>query len=373
MPAEDDDRPRGGRMEERSTMARRLRRAPKKVGLSPGTIEYIGERLVEQIRITIFSYDESGVEEKSVATIDDCLPYRDSHRTTWINIDGLHDTAPLLRLGDHYRIHPLVLEDIVHVGQRPKLDDYDDYLYVVLPMLTCEGPADVVHVEQISLVVGPRYVLSFQERPGDIFDPVRERIRRGKGRIRRLGGDYLAYALTDAAVDHCFVVLEALEARIEVQERALAAGARPEALGGTHALRREILLLRHAVWPLREVVTGLQRGDNPIVTDETRIFLRDVHDHTIQITELIDSLRDMLSGMQELYLTALSSRLNEVIKVLTIISTIFAPATFLVGVYGMNFDFMPELHWKWGYFACWLVIVAVALFMLAFFHRKRWL
>jgi magnesium transporter len=350
-----------------------FRRSPKKVGGSPGTVEFVGERKVEEVGITLIDYDGSRFEEKTMETIEETFPYLDSPGKTWINVDGLHDTEILERLGVRFGIHPLVLEDIVNTHQRPKMEDYQDYLYLVFYMLLHGGDGHQILGEQISLVLGPNYVLSFQEKTGDIFDPVRDRIRKGKGRIRRMGVDYLAYALLDAVVDHYFVLLEKFGEAIEGLEEELVEDPGPELLQRIHDLKREMIVLRISVWPLRELLSGLERVESKLVRKETGPFLRDVYDHSIQVIDAVESFRDMISGMQDLYLSSVSNRMNEVMKVLTIIATIFVPLTFVAGIYGMNFQHMPELGWKWGYAGFWMVILGVAGIMLRFFAKKGWL
>lgn len=354
-------------------MSRFFRRVHKKIALSPGTVEYVGDRKVDSVQISILDYSEAKLDEKKSATIEDCYAALDSRQVTWINIDGLHDTTLLKDLGEHFGLHPLVLEDIVNANQRAKLEDYDDHVYLVLRMLHYDAELGRISAEQVSVVLGPRYVLSFQEREGDVFDPIRERIRSGKGRIRKLGPDYLAYALLDAVVDSYFEVFERVAERIEQLEQQLSGEPTPDILGRIYDIKREVIFLRKSVWPLREVVSGLERGDSKLIKKDTSVFLRDVYDHTIQVIDAIESFRDLVGGLQELYLSSVSNRMNEVMKVLTIIATIFVPLTFAAGIYGMNFEYMPELGWKWSYPIFWVVIGGVAGAMISFFRRRRWL
>ncbi len=355
-----------------SIMPRPTRRERRKVGLPPGTIEFTGERKVDQVKITLFAYDADSFTEQELTSIAACAPYRESPRVAWINIDGLHDTALLQELGQIFGLHPLALEDIVATHQRPKVDEYPEHLYVVLRTLTSSG-GDPVGAEQLSLILGPRYVLSFQERETGMFNPVRERIRNGKGRSRRMGPDYLAYALIDAVVDSYFTVLEHFGQRIDALDEQIVEDPSPARLRVLHELKREALLIRKCVWPLREVISRLERMECGLIRPEMRVFLRDVYDHIIQVLDTFETYRDMLVGLQELYLSSVSNRLNEVMKVLTIIATIFAPITFAAGVYGMNFKFMPELGWRWAYPLFWAVMVVVTAIMLRYFRRKRWL
>jgi magnesium transporter len=345
----------------------------RRAGLPPGTIQFVGEQKVERVRLRVISYGPEHLEERELESVEDCLRYRDDPHLSWINIDGLHDAQTLQTLGGHYGIHPLVLEDIAHTTQRPKLEDHQDYLFLVLKLLRYEESEERVFSEQLSLILGRGYVVSFQERVGDVFEPVRERIRGGRGRIRALGPDYLAYALMDAVVDNYFIILEKAGDQVETLEDDLLLDPTPELLHSVHAMKREMIQLRRAVWPLREAVGGIERCESPLIKKGTRVFLRDLYDHTIQVAEGVDNLREVLSGFQDLYLSSISNRMNEVMKVLTIIATIFVPLTFAAGIYGMNFDFMPELHWKWAYGVFWIVILFIAGVMLLFFRRKRWL
>jgi magnesium transporter len=354
-------------------MRRLFRGGQGQVALPPGTMEYMGEPKVESVRISLMQYDAEGWHEAEVADVHEALSLLDGPGTTWINIDGLHETGVLETIGKRLGLHPLVLEDIVNTHQRPKQEDYQDYIYLVLKMLDYDEAKRHVIGEQISLVLGPNYVLSFQERVGDIFDPVRERIRKGKGRIRTAGPPYLAYALLDAVVDNYFVLLERIGDTMEDLEEDLVENPTTGLMQHIHALKREMIILRKAVWPTREVVSGLERADTPLIGHEIAHFLRDVYDHTIQVVDAVESFRDMLSGYQDLYLSSLSNKMNEVMKVLTIAATIFVPLTFVAGVYGMNFEYMPELHWKWSYLVFWIVILILAGGMLRFFRRRDWL
>jgi magnesium transporter len=290
-----------------------------------------------------------------------------------MNVDGLHQVEILEKLGECYGLHPLVLEDILNTDQRPKMEDYGEYIYIVLKALDYNDKSNEIETEQISLILGSNFVFSFQEREGDTFDPIRERIRNGKGRIRSMGADYLAYALVDSIVDNYFIILEKLGEKIEFLEDKLVSHPTPETLQTIHHLRREMIFLRKAVWPLREVINSLERGESSLVKESTRLYLRDVYDHTIQTIDTIETYRDMVSGMLDIYLSSVSNRLNSVMKVLTIIATIFMPLTFLAGVYGMNFKYMPELGWRWGYPLIWLIMVGIGVLMLIFFRKKKWL
>jgi len=348
-------------------------RAQEKVGLPPGTLVHIGERRTEKAEITVIDYDEKNFQEKEAVKVEEYFPFKDKPTVTWININGLQEVGIIEKIGVHFGIHPLVLEDILHTGQRPKAEDLGDYLFIILRMLYHDEREDGMVGEQVSLLLGPNYVISFQEREGDVFNPIRERIRNAKGRIRKAGADYLAYALLDAIVDHYFVILEKLGEKIESLEEELVTNPRPETLQAIHTLKRDLIFLRRSVWPLREVISGLEREESPLITEPTGIYLRDVYDHTIQVMDTIETYRDMVSGMLDIYLSSLSNRMNEVMKVLTMIATIFIPLTFIAGIYGMNFKFMPELEWHWGYPMALIVMLLIVGSMFIYFRRKKWL
>lgn len=352
-------------------MVRFFKKMSKKAGLPPGTLVAEDVKDAAPVKITVIDYDEKTYEEKELEAVTECRLFRDKPTVTWVNVDGVHGVDVLQELGECFGLHPLVLEDIANTEQRPKTEDFADYVFIVLKMLDYE--CGEVGTEQMSLILGPDYVLSFQEREGDVFKSVRERIRNAKGRIRKSGPDYLAYALLDAVVDNYFVILEQVGEKVGSLEEDLVEDPKPETLQSIHEMKREMIILRKSVWPLREVVNGLARGDSKLVRQSTGVFLKDVYDHTIQVIDAVETYRDVLSGMLDLYLSTVSNRMNEVMKVLTIIATIFIPLTFVAGIYGMNFQFMPELGWHWSYPLVWLVMVIVALSMLAFFRRKRWL
>jgi magnesium transporter len=355
-------------------MAERLKKRSVKAGLPPGTLMHIGAKRVGETRVRIMDYDEDGVRENAKAGLADCLPFRDTDSVTWIDIEGLQDIPLLERLGGAYGLHPLILEDILNTDQRPKTDDMEDYIYVVLKMLDFDPATLEIVSEQVSVVFGRNYVISLQEgREGDLFEPLRERIRNGKGRMRKLRPDYLAYALLDTIIDHYFVILEKFAERIESLEEELVSDPKPETLRQIHHLKREMIFLRKSAWPLREVISSLEKSESELIRPATKIFLRDIYDHAIHIVDSIESYREMLSSMLDIYLSSVSNRMNQVMKVLTIIATIFMPLTFLAGVYGMNFKHMPEIGWPWSYPLFWLIIVGAAGAMIHFFKRKNWM
>ena len=350
-----------------------MKRAKQKVGLTPGTPVHIGEKKIEKVRIRVIDYDATQLEEKEATTIEECFPFKDKPTVTWINIDGLHDIELIEKIGKHFDLHPLVLEDIVNTEQRPKLEDFGNYIFLVLKMLYYDNKKNELEAEQVSLIFGSNFVISFQERVGKIFEPLRERIRKGKGRIRKSAADYLAYALVDSVVDNYFVILEQYGEGIEDIERELVTNSTQETLQAIRAFKKEVIFLRKSIWPLREVVNSFERGESSLINESTVIYLRDAYDHTIQIIDTVESYRDMLSGMMDIYLSSISNKMNEVMKVLTIFASIFIPLTFVAGLYGMNFQFMPELEWRWGYFAVVGFMVLVGISLAAYFKKKKWL
>ena len=354
-------------------MVRLMPRRGKKVGLAPGTVVFTGERKLEHARIRLIDYDEEGLREQELDAIDEALPFKDLPTVTWINVDGLHDTDLMHSIGEHFGLHSLVLEDIVGAGQRAKLEEHDGHLYLVLRMLSVGTDGEPLQDEQLSLVIGSNFVFTFQERVGDFFEPVRERIRSGKSRIRRMGPDYLAYALADVIVDRYFNVLEHLGDRIEAMEEEVIERHDPETIQVIHQLRRDALHVRRAVWPLREAISGIMRSESELIGDTLHPYLRDVHDHAVQVVDTVEVLRELVSGVMDLYLTGVSNRMNDTMKVLTIIATIFIPLSFIAGVYGMNFEWIPELSWRWGYFGALGLMAGVAVGLLTLFRRRRWI
>ena len=354
-------------------MPRVVQKRSRKAGLPPGTPVHIGERKSEATRLWLLHYDEQGAAEKEIQAVEECRAFRDKPGVTWINVTGLHEVERLAQLGNTLSLHPLVLEDILNTDQRPKTEDYGDYIYIVLKALGNGDAEQEITAEQISLVLARNLVISFLESDSGMFNAVKERILKNPDRFGKLGADYLAYALMDTVVDNYFAIFEKLGDRIEALQQILVARPAQETLRALTALKREMLYLRKSVWPLREVVSGLQRGDSPLIQKSTGLYVRDLYDHIIHVIDTIETYRDMLSGMLDIYLSSLNMRLNEVMKVLTIIATIFMPLSFIVGVYGMNFRYMPELGWRWGYPLVLLLMAVIAGAMLVFFRRKKWI
>jgi len=354
-------------------MPKHRKKHSSKIGLPPGTLIHVGEEKTTTARITLLHYDESQVQERVLESVDQCVPFHQTASVNWINLDGLSQIEVLEKFGKEFKLHPLVLEDILHTEQRPKLEDHGDYIYIVLRMLSYNAQRRAIDSEQMSLVLGHNFVLSFQEEPGDVFDAVRMRIRNAKGQIRKFGADYLLYALLDAVVDQYFVILEELGDDIEALEEEVLAHPRADVLQTLHRLKREMIYLRKAVWPLREIINVLARDDSSLVQKHTLIYLRDLYDHAIRVMDTVETFRDLISGMADIYLSSLSNRTNVVMKLLTVITTIFMPLTLLTGIFGMNFKYIPGLTEPWGFFAVMAAMVIISVTMLTLFRRKKWI
>ncbi len=345
----------------------------KSVGLPPGSVVFTGEETEEPVRFSVIDYTDEAIEETVYDRVSEVLPYRDSPTTTWVNVSGVHEEEVIRTIGEHFGLHPLIQEDIASTGQRPKLETYPDHVYVVSKMLYHEGEDDHLRAEQVSFVLGGNYLLSFQEDSGDVFEPVRERLRKKRGRIRGAGTDYLLYALLDVIVDHYFVILEELGDRTEEIEEEVLEDPQSETQERINDLRRDLLFMRRMTWPVRELLSQLQRLESPLWSEDTHLFVRDTYDHAVQVLDLVESLRDVVGGLTDLYMTSISNRMNEIMKVLTIIGTIFIPLTFVAGVYGMNFEYMPELTVWYGYPTVMGVMLGIAVVLMYFFWRNEWI
>lgn len=354
-------------------MAKSFKTISKNKGLSPGTVVYIGEEKTAEVRISVIDYNKNEFIKREGVKAEDCFPFKDKDSITWININGVHNTDIIEDIGGYFGLHPLVMEDIGNTTQRPKVEDFDKHIFVVIKMIYYDNKGEELEVEQVSLILGRNFVISFQEREGDVFDAVRERIEKAKGRIRKMRSDYLLYSLIDAVVDNYFSVLERMGDRIEELEEDIVEQTTPESLHNIHKSKKDMILLRRSVWPLREVVNSLAREKSVLISENVLIYFRDIYDHTIQVIDTVETFRDMLSGLHDTYLSSISNKMNEIMKVLTMFASIFIPLTFIAGVYGMNFSFMPELRWQWGYFSVWGVIIIVGVSMLFYFKRKKWL
>ncbi|MHB1253851.1 MAG: magnesium/cobalt transporter CorA [Candidatus Humimicrobiaceae bacterium] len=343
-----------------------------KSGMPAGSLIHIGEKKVEKVKIKLIDYGITEYTEQDIENIEQCFPYKDDHTITWINIDGIHETDIMEKLGDCFGFHPLILEDILNTQQRPKIEDFNDYIYFVLKMIDYNYKTNTISLEQVSIILGKNYVISLQERPLEIYEPIRSRIKNDKSKIRNTGSDYLVYLLIDSIIDNYFSVLEKIGEKIEHVENKLVSNPAQKTLKTIYDLKRNMLYMRKSTWPLREIISRLERGEISLINDSTRIYIRDIYDHIIQVIDTIETFRDMLSGMVDIYLSSMSHRLNEVMKILTIISTIFIPITFIASIYGMNFRFMPEISWKWGYLIVWAIILFIIIYMVIYFKRKKW-
>ncbi|MHB1294046.1 MAG: magnesium/cobalt transporter CorA [Anaerolineae bacterium] len=322
--------------------------------------------------LRLVRYNEDHIEERDLQP-EECGQLQSDHDITWISMVGAEHMDTLEVIGECLGLHPLVVEDIGSQQQRPKIEDYQDYVYIVLRSLTFDDAADQIVAEQVSIILGPGVVLSVQQAESPLFENVRTHLRAAKGRLRRMGADYLAYVLVDTIVDGYLSLLQRMAERIDDLEENLITAPTRSTLGAIHDLKRELLLLRTSIWPTREIISSMQRDESWVVSDSTSLYLRDVYDHTIQIVDMLEVYRDIVSGMLDIYLSSLSNRMNEIMKVLTIIATIFIPLTFVAGVYGMNFRYMPELAWRWGYPVALALMFSIALVMLVYFRKKRWL
>ncbi|MEH1872989.1 magnesium/cobalt transporter CorA [Nostoc sp.] len=371
-------------------MARKLRRVPKIVtriyedefhhqpGTLPGTI-FIDADAPPPI-IFLIDYNQTNFIREEIATPEECIPYLEMESISWVDVQGLGSQDILQRLGNVFQLHPLVLEDVVNVPERPKTEDYEDQLLFISRMVVPKERTCGFHSEQVSLILGKKYLLTVQEEPQhDCFEGVRSRIEKNKGIIRKQGADYLAYALLDAIIDGFFPVLELYGERIEELEEEVIVKPTPQTLQDIYQIRRELLQLRRAIWPQRDAINSLIRDAPDLITEEVRIYLRDCYDHTVQVMDMVETYRELSSGLMDVYLSAVSNKMNEIMKVLTVVSTIFIPLTFVAGIYGMNFNTekspynMPELNWYWGYPACLTLMGAIALGLLLFFWRRGWL
>ena len=355
-------------------MAKNTRHISKNVlGQIPGSVIYTGTKDNQKLFIESFDYNKEQCTEKTLKSVQESFEFKLTDSITWINLNGLNHVGEIEKLGEHYDLHPLVLEDIVNISQRPKIDEYDNYLFVVLKMLYYDADEKIVS-EQVSFVLGENYVLSFQESEGDVFDSVRNRIRHAKGRVRTLQADYLLYVLIDAIVDHYFSVIETLGDKIEDFETAIFSGEVDDDISQKiQNLKREILRVRRAIFPLREVISRIEKNENKLIHKKTITYYRDIYDHLIQVSENIDIYREMIWSLMDMYMTTISNKMNEVMKVLTIMASIFIPLTFIAGIYGMNFEYIPELQYKYSYFILWGVMIVLFIGMLIYFKRRNWL
>ncbi|WP_319560260.1 magnesium/cobalt transporter CorA [Marispirochaeta sp.] len=345
----------------------------RRIGVAPGSIVDEPRATGQPVEMTLFRYNADFIEEQKIPAEDSLEDLTKDGRILWLDIPGVHDSGLLKSITRRFGIHPIAAENIQHTGQRPKADEYGDQLFLLLHMLTWNMEEKTVETEQVSIISGRDYVLSFQEHPGDVFDPVRRRLTEGLGRVRKMNADYLAYCLADAVVDNYFLVLEDLREEFEEMEEQVLFEDGPDPSARVHALTRELLSLRRAVWPMREAASALMRGQIPSVSEEVQIFFRDLHDHIVQIIDWIELMRDSMKGLMDSYQSKVSNSTNSIMRVLTIVATIFIPLTYIAGIYGMNFEIMPELSWPLGYPAIMGVMALVAVGMLLYFKKKKWL
>ena len=355
---------------------RHLQRRPKSTNAlnkAPGTVAYVGRKESAEIKVEVIDYNKVNYDRFIFDNVEATFKFENEENITWINVDGLSNTEEIEKLGKYYKLHPLIIEDIVNTNQRPKIDEYQDYLFIVAKMLYHKENG-ILENEHISIVVGKDYVLTFQEADGDVFDAIRERLTNNKGRLRNNGPDYLVFAILDSIIDNYFIVIEEISDKIEtLEEQLFTAQPNDDITFEIQELKRTVLRIRRAVFPLREVIGRLEKIDSTLIKEKTLNYIRDLYDHIIQVSENIEIYREMTWGLMDMYMTTISNKMNEVMKVLTIMASIFIPLTFMAGIYGMNFEYMPELQWKYSYFVLWGLMILVFLGMIIYFKRKRWL
>ncbi len=353
-------------------MARFLKKRHQSKGQSPGSLIFIGQKKTDSVQIRVIDYDAGSLTEKQLSDIKDGSHFKETDTVTWLNINGLHDTEIIKDVGHVFDLHPLVMEDILNTGQRPKIEEFEHYIFIVLKMIRYDEDSEMIINEQLSLVLGENFLLTFQEQPGDVFDPVRERIRRNKSRIRGSGTDYLAYALLDTVVDNYIYTIELMGEKIEDLEEEVLSGQDPSIMEKINGFKRETNYLRKSIRPAREAILHMSRSDSQLFAEKTLPFLKDLQDLINQATEAIDTYRDLLTDQLNIYNSVMANRMNDIMKVLTIFAAIFIPLTFIAGIYGTNFEYLPELHYKYSYFIFWGVLVVLAGALLVFFKRKGW-
>lgn len=354
-------------------MPKSFRKMARKAGMPPGSLIYTGEQEPLTARITLTRYDGEDYTATELDSLDACPMADDQPGVIWININGVNQVRNLEKLGACFHLHPLVLEDILEVDQRPKIEDYEDYLYIILRTIRSGSAAADIESEQVSLILGPRYVITCHEGNGDLFAPIRERLATAKGKLRKMGADYLAYSLIDLVVDNYFVELEVFSDRVENLEDEVVERSSPNTLREVHRFKNDMIMLRKSLWPLREVIARLERREFPLISDSLTIYFKDVYDHTIIAIDTVETYRDIISGMLDIYLYSVNNRLSEIMKVLTVITTIFMPMNFITSLYGMNFKHMPELEWQYGYFGVLAMIGLIAISMFIFIKKRHWI
>jgi magnesium transporter len=349
------------------------KRKSDKTGLPPGSIVHIGEKKVDQVKINIIDYDAEKLDTKTIDSIEEAYVLRNTDTISWINIIGLHDPDILKGIETHFGIHALTLEDIVNTETRPKVEIFDDYIFIVLKIVFYNKEQEMIEIEQLSIILGKNYIITFQEREDQIFDPIRHRIQSMKGRIRQRGTDYLTYALMDVVVDNYYLILENIGETIENLEEQVLNNPDKSIPLKIQNLKKDVMFLRKSLWPLREAINNLNKQETELVADTTYPYLHDLYDHTIQVVDTLEIYREMASGIMDLYLSNVNNKMNEVMKVLTIIASIFIPLTFITGIYGMNFENMPELKWSFGYLFALSIMAIVGVILVIFFKKRKWL
>jgi magnesium transporter len=354
-------------------MTESLNKPSDKLGMGPGSLVHVGDVLESETRITVIDYSKETVNELQIDSIDKILKYKNSDSVTWVIIEGLANVDIVESVGKIFNIHQLVLEDILNTHQRPKFEEYEDHLFIVLKCLLPENEDFSVSYEQISLLVLKNFVLTFKEKTDDLLQPVQQRVNSSKGRFRSLGADYLTYAILDTIVDQNFVLIDFLDDEITMlEDRLLTSEPTQATLKIIQKLKREIISIRRHVSPIRELMTAMLRSESDLINEKTHKYLRDVSDHVIRVIESIESYRDILTSLLEIYISSVSNKMNEVMKVLTVFASIFIPLTFIAGIYGMNFEHMPELKWKWAYPSLWFAFIAIPVVLLIYFKKKKW-
>jgi magnesium transporter len=353
-------------------MSESLSSASEKSGLPPGSLVHVGEVHEHEHKITVIDYNKSTLTRCTIKNVDELLPYQNTDTVTWVIIDGLKDVSVIDAIGWHFGIHALILEDILNTHQRPKFEEFDDYLFIVLKALSLADEFNVEY-EQVSLLLLDKFVFTFKEKPDEIFDPLFNRLNNDKSQIRNLGTDYLTYIIMDTIVDEYFSLQDSFDELIETVEDELLTNPSAQTLNTIQKIKRELIYLRRSVSPMRELLASIQRSESPLLSSKTKRYFGDIYDHVIRITEAMESYRDLIAGMLDIYLSSVSNKMNETMKILTVFASIFIPLTFIAGVYGMNFEYMPELKWKWGYPALWGVFISVSVFLLSFFKKRNWL
>jgi len=354
-------------------MSRSLKYASDKKGLEPGALVHVGDIHQSVTRMTIVNYNPDHYEERSVSSLEEIAAYHDKKSITWVNVEGLSDASIVESIGQMFHIHPLVLEDILNTHQRPKLEEHENFIFVVLKCLMPEQNQFSVNYEQISLLLLDNFIFTFKEKADSLLTPVVKRIEKSRGRIRSAGADYLMYAVLDTIIDQNFEIMDQLDETLVSLEDQIFSNPNPTLLGRIHEIKMEVIKMRRYIAPIRDLTAGLLRSESELIQEPTRIYLRDVHDHILRIIESIETHRDILSSLLEIYLSSISSKLNEVMKVLTVFASVFIPLTFITGIYGMNFEDMPELKWSLGYPAIWGVFITTSAGLLYYFKRKGWI